>query len=278
MPIAWFPKHMAAAKKAMQQTLPRIDVLLELLDARLPLSSANPLLAALRGDKPAVVILNKADLADPALTARWQTWLERQHRVRAVPLVASERSAVKRVLAQARKLAPGRGDPIKPLRLMVVGIPNVGKSTFLNTLIGRRMQAVGDEPGITKGQRSVEIEPGVAIFDTPGVLWPKLDDGEQALRLAVSGAVSDSVTDDVHLAHHLGRLLIARYSTLLLRRYGLDALPADEDALLAAIGRRRGGLQAGGVVDHDKAAKILLKDFRSGALGTITLEEPPPAA
>lgn len=273
MTIHWYPSHMAKAEKAVRDALPRVDVLLEVVDARLPASSSNPILARIAGDKPRVVVLNKADLADREITAKWiAAWTRRSTAV--VAMVASDRGRAKNLVRRARELAPDRGTPIKPLRLMVVGIPNVGKSTLINALAGRRIAHVGDEPGVTRSQQRIRLEADVYLFDTPGLLPPKIDDPIAGLRLAASGAVRDTAMEETEVASFAVTWLAATHPNRLKERYGLTELPADATALLEAIGKRRGCLVAGGVVELHKVAQILLKDLRGGALGAISFEAP----
>lgn len=273
MTIHWYPSHMAKAEKAVKDALPRVDVLLEVVDARLPASSSNPILARAAGDKPRIVVLNKSDLADRAVTAKWiAAWTNRTTAV--VAMVASDRGRAKNLVRRARELAPDRGTPIKPLRLMVVGIPNVGKSTLINSLAGRRIANVGDEPGVTKAQQRIRLEPEVYLFDTPGLLPPKIEDQVAGLRLAASGAIRDTAIDETEIAAFALAFLASNYPARLRERYGLTELSGDARALLEAIGRRRGCLVAGGVVESNKAAQILLKDLRGGALGAISFESP----
>lgn len=273
MPIHWYPSHMAKAEQAVKDALPRVDVLFEVVDARLPRSSSNPVLASAAAEKPRVIVLNKADLADKAITSKWIEALTTRTTA-AVAMVASDRGRVKNLIRRARELAPERGTPIKPLRLMVVGIPNVGKSTLINTLAGRKVAKVGDEPGITKGQQRIRLEPEVYLFDTPGLLWPKIDDEAAGFRLASSGAVRDTSMEETEVALFAVAFLVKSYPGRLRERFDLDDLSTGAEAILEAIGRRRGCLVSGGIVELNKAAQILLKDLRSGLMGAISFETP----
>jgi ribosome biogenesis GTPase A len=273
MPIQWFPLHMAKAEKALRQMLPQVDVVLEVVDARLPRSSSNPRLAEMASDKARIIILNKADLAERGVTAKWISALTTKT-TDAVALVASDRGRVLALIKRAKALVPERGTPIKPVRLLVCGIPNVGKSTLLNTLMGRRVAKVGDEPGVTKGQQRIRLEPAVYLLDTPGLLWPKFDDVAAGYRLAASGAVRDTAMEEVDVAKFAVKFLSASYPQRIRERYRLTELDADPEVTLREIGRRRGCLIAGGEVELTKAAQILLHELRSGVLGAISFETP----
>ncbi|MCY7314799.1 MAG: ribosome biogenesis GTPase YlqF [Rubrivivax sp.] len=296
MPIQWFPGHMATTRKAITERLPDIDVVIELLDARLPGSSANPLLAQLTAGKPALKILNKADKADPERTALWLAFYNAQPQTRAVALSASESGAARQLIGAARALAPLRGGMVKPLRLLVCGIPNVGKSTLINTLLGQRAALTGDEPGITKLEQRIALASDVVLFDTPGMLWPRITVDESGYNLAASGAIGRNAYDELEVALELLGRVREPYAAGLRARYRLgdigavDEIAADgadgasdagsasgvtgAEALLAEIGKKRGGLMSGGRIDLHKAAEITLNDFRSGAWGAITLETP----
>jgi len=275
MAIQWFPGHMHATRKALAERLPEIDVVVELLDARLPGSSANPLLAELTAGKPKLKLLNKQDLADPAVTALWLAHLQGQAQTNALALDASEAAPAQRLIAACRALVPGRGGMVKPVRVMVCGIPNVGKSTLINSLLGQRSAKTGDEPGITKTEQRLALASDFTLFDTPGMLWPRQLVPEAGEHLAASGGIGRNAYDDAEVAMALLARVRPRYAERLAARYKLKDLAAtsDED-LLAAIGRQRGGLLSGGRVNLQKAAEMAIHDFRSGAWGRISLETP----
>ena len=283
MSIQWFPGHMTKARRELAEAIPKHDVVIEVLDARAPRASENPLVTELRGQKPCLKILSKADLADPTLTEAWLAYLERRHdpgsaRGGAVLAIAlgTDQPAVakKRVPELCQKLAPNRING-KIVRAMIVGIPNVGKSTLINILVGRRVAAVGDEPAVTRAQQRVVGASGMSLSDTPGMMWPKIDDENASFRLALLGAIPDSALDYETVALVGARILASRYPERLRERYKLDAIPTEPAATLEAIGRRRGCLRSGGVVDMHKASDVLLHDLRQGALGRVTLESPP---
>jgi ribosome biogenesis GTPase A len=283
--INWFPGHMNRARREIASAIRQSDVVIELVDARLPRSSRNPLLAELAGDKPLLTLLAKADLADPETTA---LWLEAWPDERPLALVMNDPRSVRQIPARCRELAPHRGGPGRTLRILVVGIPNVGKSTLINTLTGRRIAKVGDRPAVTRRAQRVELDHDLSIFDSPGVLWPRLDDQEGARRLAASGAIGENAYEPVDIAGWAVGFVVERYPELFAARYDLDeTLPeildrtsADPDDatravfLLEAVGRRRGALRSGGHVDLERAADVFLRDLRAAKLGPISFERP----
>ncbi|TSE28093.1 Ribosome biogenesis GTPase A [Tepidimonas thermarum] len=279
MSVQWFPGHMHATQKALRERLKTTDVVIELLDARLPGSSANPLLAQLIGGRPTLKVLNKEDLADPVRTAQWLAHYNAQPHTRAIALHAHTPGPARTLVAECRRLAPHRGGMVKPLRVLIAGIPNVGKSTLINTLLGKRAAKAADEPGVTKQEQRVVLADDVYLYDTPGMLWPKIIVPESGDWLAASGAVGRNAFDEEEVALALLRALQADYPERLEARYRLGLTPAaiatcPDHELLATIGRKRGALLPGGRVDPHKAGEVLLADFRAGALGRITLETP----
>ena len=279
MSIQWFPGHMHTTRLALVARLKAgIDVVIELLDARLPGSSANPLLATLTAAKPALKLLNKQDLADPERTALWLQHYNALPATCAIGLDASERAPAARLIQACRALAPLRGGMVKPLRVLICGIPNVGKSTLINTLVRRKAAKTGDEAGITKTEQVIALASDVTLFDTPGMLWPRITVPQSGVHLAASGAVGRNAYDETEVAHALLQTLQAHYADAIASRYrlpdaaALAAMPAD--ALLQAIARQRGLVQTGGHLNLHKAAEAVLNDFRSGAMGRITLETP----
>ncbi|MEN9316368.1 MAG: hypothetical protein RIS35_2761 [Pseudomonadota bacterium] len=276
MSIQWFPGHMHATRKAIAERVKTgIDVVIELLDARMPGSSANPLLAELTGHKPKLKVLNKRDLADPETTEAWLAHYNAQPDTRAIALDASEAAPAQRLLAACRALAPNRGGEGAPLRILICGIPNVGKSTLINTLAGRKATRTGDEAGITKNEQRIPLAADASLYDTPGMLWPKIIVPRSGFHLAAGGAIGKNAYDDQEVALELLEALRPGYSDRIESRYRLtEAASTTAEDLLEAIGRRRGAVQSGGRVDLQKAAEILIHDFRSGALGRISLETP----
>lgn len=275
MPIQWFPGHMNSARRQAAEAMARVDVVIEVVDARLPEASSNPLIAELRvaRNRPCLKVLNKSDLADPAVTAQWLAYYGRQPGVRAIGLCCRKPAEVARVPALCQQLAPHRDDGTKPLRMMIMGIPNVGKSTLMNALLGRKVAKVGDEPAVTKQQQTLELGGHRRLTDTPGLMWPKIDHDLDGFMLAASHAIGRNAVIDEEVAAVLGDLLLARYPRLIEVRYGI-AGPEDGIALVEAVAAKRGCRQRGGAPDLEKAAQILLGDYRSGALGRISLETP----
>ena len=280
MAIQWFPGHMHATKKAIAKRLPDIDVVIELLDARLPGSSANPLLAEMAAGKPALKVLNKQDLADAECTALWLAHYQAQPGTNALALDASAVAPARQLIAACRALAPLRGGMVKPLRVLICGIPNVGKSTLINTLAGRRIAKTGDEAGITKLEQKIVLANDCYLFDTPGMLWPRIVVEQSGYHLAASGGIGRNAYDEEEVAMALLAVVRGRYADRLQARYKFSDLAAisvaaiSDEKLLDAVGRKRGGLLAGGQVNLQKAADITITDFRTGAWGRITLETP----
>lgn len=278
MPIQWFPGHMTSARKKAAETMARTDVVIEVLDARCPEASSNPMIRQLRlaRQRPCLRVLNKADLADPAATAAWLDWYDRQPGVKAVAISCKKPGDAAKLPGLCRQLAPHRNDNVKPLRMMIMGIPNVGKSTLMNALLKRRIAAVGDEPAVTKSQQSFDLGPGMTITDTPGLMWPKIEHDSDGYMLAASHAIGRNAVIDEEVATFLAGILLARYPALLAARYKFDAAALDAVGVVETIARKRGCLVKGkgGELDLEKAAMILLTDYRSGALGRISLETP----
>jgi len=268
---------MNSARRKAAETLAQTDVVIEVLDARIPEASCNPMIHELRAQRqrPCLKLLNKADLADPAVTAQWLDFYSRQKDVKAVALSCKKPADVARTPGLAQALAPHRNDGTKPLRMLIMGIPNVGKSTLMNALAKRKVAAVGDEPAVTKSQQRIDLSPQQIVVDTPGMLWPKIEHDSDGFMLAASHAVGTNAVIEEEVAAFLGGILLARYPEALVQRYKLDlAELGDGPALVEAVARRRGCLAKGGGLDLEKAALILLTDYRSGALGRISLETP----
>lgn len=277
MPIQWFPGHMTAARKKAAETMARADVVMEVLDARLPEASSNPLIRELRlhRQRPCLKVLNKADLADPQATKAWLARFEAQPGVKAVAISAKKPADVAKLPTLCRMLAPHRKDELKPLRIMIMGIPNVGKSTLMNALLKRRVAAVGDEPAVTKMQQSLDLDLRTTLIDTPGLLWPKIEHDADGYMLAASHAVGTNAVVEDEVACFLADILLARYPQLLRQRYGFDVQGLDAPQVLTAIAKKRQCLRPrSGEFDIEKAALILLTDYRQGSLGRISLETP----
>lgn len=279
--INWFPGHMAKAHRMIREHLKLVDVVIELLDARIPLSSANPVIHEVVEDKPRVVALNKADLAEPEWTEQWINVFRKQG-LPIVSLDAVSGKGAKMLVNRVEQLAKAKMDKmvakgIKPraVRAMILGIPNVGKSSLINRLLGTATVRTADKPGVTRGKQWIKVSNNLELLDTPGVLWPKLDDPEVAFKLAVTGAISDDVYDLEKVISKLLILLRQNYSERIANRYNLVLpLPEDNQELLELIGAKRGCLKSGGIVDVDKARKIVLNELRAGKLGPFTLDYP----
>ncbi len=274
MAIQWYPGHMHKASKEMKQILSQVDLFIEVLDARIPFSSENPMLAEIRGEKPTIKILNKSDLADAAKTEQWQTYLEQQNNVKTIALNSSQPERTKDILDLCHKLMPNKSAAGKPISAMIVGIPNVGKSTLINTLAGRMIAKTGNEPAVTKMQQRIKLDRGIVLLDTPGVLWPNLENPHTGYRLAVTGAIKETAVDNADIAFYGMTYLMAEYPQLLKQRFELELVPETELELFELIGARRGCLRAGGQVDLERVSKIVLTEFRSAMIGNITLETP----
>lgn len=274
MLIQWYPGHMHKASKEIGQALPEIDLLIEILDARIPFSSQNPLLARLRGDKPVIRVLNKADLADPELTAAWQQYLEQEQGVRTLAVTAAQPDRIRQITALCARMLPERVAAGKLIRTMIMGIPNVGKSTIINILAGRAIAKTGNEPAVTRHQQRINLPDNIVLADTPGVLWPNVENRYSGYRLAATGAIRDTAYQYEDVALFAVDYLRVAYPELISRRYRLEALPDAAQPLLQTIAAKRGCLRAGRQVDMDKVSRLLLNELRAGTLGRISLETP----
>ena len=276
MSIQWYPGHMTSARKKAAETMASIDVVIEVLDARLPEASTNPMVRELRlhRQRPCLKVLNKSDLADPVATKAWIDYYSRQEGVKAVAISSKNHGEVARIPALCQRLAPHRNDNIKQLRMMIMGIPTVGKSTLMNALVRRKIAKVGDEPAVTKSQQIHQISVRHSIVDTPGLMWPKIEHPSDGLMLAASHAVGRNAIIDEEVAVFLAGLLLDRYPALLSARYGFSVEGIDAVAVVEGVARRRALLMRGGEPDFEKASLVLLQDYRDGKLGRISLETP----
>ncbi|MDX1816280.1 MAG: ribosome biogenesis GTPase YlqF [Marinobacter sp.] len=274
MAINWFPGHMHKARKEIKKVMPQMDLIIEVLDARIPFSSENPLVPNLRGDTPLIKVLNKRDLADPEITGLWQAWFEKERGVRAITLTHNQRNEALDILRLAQEMTPGHDRQKSALRVMILGIPNVGKSTIINTLAGRPVAKTGNEPAVTRAQQAIKLPDNILLYDTPGFLWPKLSPEACGYRLAITGAIRSAVLDFEDVALFEADYLLQAYPEAVRTRYGLESLPNDGIGLMDAIAEKRRFFGRGGVPDLHKVSEVLLNEFRSGKLGRISLETP----
>lgn len=278
--IQWYPGHMTKTRRQIEADLKQVDAVCEIVDARIPMSSRNPDIDSICGAKPRIIVLNRMDLADPVATRRWAE----HFRSKGIAVVATDckskkgikdfQPAVRNVLQEKiqRNAAKGMN---RPVRIMIVGIPNVGKSTFINQISGRKGAKAENRPGVTRGKQWVTVDSNFLLLDTPGILWPKFDDPNVGLKLAYTGAVKEDILDLEDLASRLMALLWNRYPDAVKQRYGID-MPADASGyeLLEAAARKRGFLMARGELNTERMAKVLVDEYRSAKLGRFTLEEP----
>ena len=281
MLIQWFPGHMAKTKRLIIEHLKAVDVAAELLDARIPLASANPMVEELLSGKPRIIILNKADLADPGMTKAWESYYKRKG-VAAVSMSCGNGKDKKKFLRLIKEAAgpmlekwKRRGLKTRSARIMILGIPNVGKSTLINFISGTAAARTANTPGHTRGKQWVRLSQGLDLLDTPGVLWPKFEDQVAALRLAATGAIAGDVFDADTVVPELMRVLARTAPDALHEKYGIEDAAADPQILLAQAGKRRGCILPGGAIDYARAQTMILNDFRSGKLGRITLDAVP---
>lgn len=278
--IQWFPGHMTKAHRLIKEHLKLVDVVIELLDARIPYSSGNPIIKEVTEGKPRVIVLNKADLAEDAWNENWLKYYRSQN-LDAVTLEATTGKGAKQLItkvetAASHKIQAMAAKGIRPraIRAMILGIPNVGKSSLINRLLGTSTVRTGDTPGLTRGKQWIKIGKNLELLDTPGVLWPKFDDPEVGFKLAITGAINDDIFDLEKVVLKMLELLRTQYPDRLLNRYNLDKLPEQPEELFHLIGSKRGCLRSGGIVDTEKTGRILLTEFRTGKLGPVTLDYP----
>ncbi len=274
MKIQWFPGHMHKASKEVEEKLSEMDLLIEVLDTRIPFSSENPMIASIRGDKPCLKIFNKSDLADPQITQVWQDYYEKDTDIKTLTLSRDEPEKIKQISTICRKMITRSDARVKEIHAMIVGIPNVGKSTIINSLTGRTIAKTGNEAAVTRQQQRIKIAEDIVLFDTPGMLWGNIENEHSGYRLAATGAIKDTAFDNDDVAFYLAEYLIQFYPERLVERYQLARTPQTEIEVIEAIGKLRGCLRKGGQVELDKACKILINEYRLGMLGAITLETP----
>ncbi len=273
MSIQWFPGHMLETKKELKNASGKVDVILEILDARLPLASANPYVDRMGQEKARLKVLNKTDLADPKVTPQW---IEYFNTIQNVPAIAIQGTQPHQAaITLDRCVALIRRNRARKIKVMVVGIPNTGKSTLLNTLAGKKVAKTGNVPAVTRHQQRTSLPNNIDIYDTPGILWPVIEPKERALALAASGAISDTALDYHEIAYYAAEYLMTHYPDNLLERYDfLDRVPKAPQELIDAVGRARGCLKKGGIINYQKASELIIRELRSGKIGRISFETP----
>jgi ribosome biogenesis GTPase A len=274
MAINWFPGHMNRARNQIEEAMPDIDLVVEVLDSRLPYSSTNPLVDELRAGKPCIKVLNKDDLSDPKITKSWVKHFEQQENTHALALVAEDHKQSQKLIQMIKNIVDQSEEKKTNIRVMIMGIPNVGKSTLINSLAGRYIANTGDEPAVTKRQQKIDLKNGVVLSDTPGILWPKFENFHNGYRLATSGAIKNTAMEYEDVAMYALEYLAKAYPEALQARYKLDVLPESGDSLLEVVARKRGCIRSGGKIDLHRAGEIVLHDFRSGKIGLLSLETP----
>jgi len=272
MSIHWYPGHMHKATKEMVKVLPSVDAVIEILDARIPFSSSNPVISSMSTNKPVIKLMAKSDLADNKVTDLWRMRFEEDQKTKALAVDLKSEHICEQVVKLCNKLAPKKEGSSS--LIMVVGIPNVGKSTLINNLAGRHVAKTGDEPAITKGQQRINLRNGIMLLDTPGILWPKVKNFSSSFRLATIGAIKNTAMSYEEVAFFALDYIMREYPLLLTTRFKLDALPASELGLLEVIGLKRGCLGSGGRIDLERAATIFINELRAGVLGAVSYETP----
>ena len=276
MSIQWFPGHMVAAQKKAAETMEFTDVVIEVLDARAPAASQNPMVKELGAarQRAHLKILNKSDLADPKVTDQWIQYFNKLPKTKAIAISCKKVNEPKKILNLCMALAPHRGTPLKPLRMMIMGVPNVGKSTLMNAILNKRIAKVGDEPAITKQQQRHQINDHMILVDTPGMMWPKIEYADDGYLLAINNNIGKNAYFEDEVAEKLGDILLKDYPLLIASRYKLDNLKIDASSLLEEIAKNKKLPLKSENIDRDRAATILLNDYRQGLLGCISLETP----
>ena len=274
MSINWYPGHMYKARKEIIKALDKIDVLIEIVDARLPYSSQNPVIASLQQDKPVIIIINKCDLADNTSTQQWQQYYQQHRHIKTLACQQDQPQKVRQIIRLCQKLVADKSAGLSNINAMIVGIPNVGKSTIINILAGRTIAKVGNEPAVTKNQQKIKLAHNITLHDTPGILWPKIENPHSGYRLAISGAIKNTAMEYDDVGFYAAEYFLAHYPQTLKKRYQLPETPSCALAFLEQMGSKRGAKQAGGRINLHKACEILLHEYRQGALGPISLENP----
>lgn len=280
MTIQWFPGHMAKARREVTEKLKLVDIVMELVDARLPLSSRNPMMNEIVQNKPRLILLNKADLADPRITDQWVRYFKERN-IDSLPINAIKGEGLPKAAAEAKRLfAPKmealmkKGIRPRATRAMILGIPNVGKSSLINRMAKKTIAKTGDRPGVTQRQQWIKVGKDFELLDTPGILWPKFEDPLIGMRLAATGAIKEDILDTEPIAVFIVEYMNKHYRGVLESRFQLEQLPDDPREALEEIGRKRGFLRAGNIVDMEMTWKLMIREFRGGQFGRISLERP----
>lgn len=280
MSINWYPGHMKKTKELIVANLKVVDVVVELLDARIPISSKNPQFDTLVSEKRRIVALNKYDLSDPVKTRKWVNYYAEQG-IKAIPINSLSGQGIPELMAEVRlesvdviEKMKRQGRMLRPIRLMIIGIPNVGKSSLINKLAGKNAAKAGNKPGVTRGKQWIRLNKEVELFDTPGILWPKIEEDITGIKLACSGAIKDEILNIEDIAFHLLKIIYKKYPDAISLRYGIEQTESDPVEIMGLIGRRRGCLLKGNMIDYEKVARLVIDEFRKGMMGPISLEDP----
>ncbi|MCP5175065.1 MAG: ribosome biogenesis GTPase YlqF [Moraxellaceae bacterium] len=274
MSINWFPGHMHKAIREIKEILPKVDLVIEVLDARLPYSSSNPVIAKFCSDKPSLKLLTKSDLADPAITEQWLAYFRQQSQTQALAITTEKPEQIRGLIGDIKQMLAGKEDKLGNLTALITGIPNVGKSTLINTLAGKQIAKAANEPAVTQGQQRIDLRNGLILIDSPGILWPKIENPKSGYRLALAGSIKNTAMNHEDVACFGAEFFLKQYPEFMKKRFKLEDLPSHEVEFLEIIGKQRGCLGSGGYVDFHKIATILLLEFRSAILGRISLETP----
>ena len=274
MSINWFPGHMNKAIREIREILPKVDLVIKVLDARLPYSSSNPVIAKFCSDKPSLKLLTKSDLADPIITEQWLAYFRQQSQTQALAITTEKPEQIRGLIGDIKQMLAGKEDKLGNLTALITGIPNVGKSTLINTLAGKQIAKAANEPAVTQGQQRIDLRNGLILIDSPGILWPKIENPKSGYRLALAGSIKNTAMNHEDVACFGAEFFLKHYPDLMKKRFKLEDLPSHEVEFLEIIGKQRGCLGSGGYVDFHKIATILLLEFRSAILGRISLETP----
>lgn len=272
--IQWFPGHMHKAQKEVREIFNQVDVFIEVLDARIPFSSQNPMIEAIRQDKPTIKILNKCDLADETRTEEWQAYFEQSGNIKTLAFNSQTGDKRQQMISLIKKLVPEKADTIKTIHALIIGIPNVGKSTLINNISGRTVAKTGNEPAVTKNQQRIKLDENVILIDTPGMLWPNIENPNSGYRLAITGGIKETAFEIPDIASYAAEYMMQDYADNLKHRFDLDELPRTDLEFLETIGRKRGCLRSGGMVDLDKISRLFIMEYRDNFYGNLTLETP----